>query len=52
MAKKQHYVNIFDILKDVTTVENWEIIEETIEVAKPDTMTEVHMSDSEEEGML
>uniref|UniRef100_A0A1I8JAN9 ANK_REP_REGION domain-containing protein n=1 Tax=Macrostomum lignano TaxID=282301 RepID=A0A1I8JAN9_9PLAT len=54
IAKKQNYINIFELLRRVTTIiENWEeeiILEETIEISKPDTVAEHVMSESDDEA--
>ncbi|PAA92749.1 hypothetical protein BOX15_Mlig001678g5 [Macrostomum lignano] len=54
IAKKQNYINIFEVLRQVTTIiENWEeeiILEETIEISKPDTIADHHMSESDDDG--
>ena len=55
IARKQHYLNIFEVLRKVTTeVISWEIEEEETEeiiiLEKPENMGEHAVSDSEDEG--
>lgn len=55
IARKQHYVAIFDILKTVTTtVDSWEEereeLDETLILDHPDDMREHPVADSDEEG--
>ena len=51
IAQKLNYINVVDVLKDVTSVEQTlPVSEDKYKVVSPETMQETLISDSEDEG--